>query len=81
MRRYNHNVTPMRWIYPVINNISSLNAVLGNQRPHREKYFTMGAVAKQKQLFKQGKGVPQFKGKSQFYTKKMGKCGEKEKHF
>lgn len=70
MRRCNHNVTPMSWIYPVINKISSSNAVLGNQRLHREKYFTMGAVAKQKQVFKLGKGVLQFKGKSQFYTKR-----------
>lgn len=80
MRGYNHNVAPMRGSYPVTNNISCLSAVLGNQRPHREKYFTMGAVAKQKLEFKLGKDEPQFKGRSVLY-KKEGKMWWKGKTF
>lgn len=67
----------MRGSYPVTNNISCLSAVLGNQRPHREKYFIMGAVAKQKLEFKLGKDVPQFKGRS-LYTKRRENVVERK---
>lgn len=71
MRRYNHNAAPVRGSYPVINNIYSLSAVLGNQRPYREKYFTMWAVASRKRFvpiqretsFLQKEGKVWWKGK------------------
>lgn len=41
----------------------------------------MGALAKWKQVFKLGKGAPQFKGKSQSYTKRWESVVKRKKTF
>jgi len=46
--------------------------MLASQRPKREDYFNLGAVAKEEKGFKLEGPVPRFQGTSQFCAKRWG---------